>query len=150
MNTRGKNFCMEKSQEVRLSFEEGSEGGIEYVTPLEKNLYRLDATPMFVDVEVSFGDIIEAEVQANGVLRFRRVAMRSPWRHWSWVLSKDTVESALFQAFQQAIEAHGGVWERVFGGVFFAHLPPDTDFDPEAALDQVIAQQTSERTKHSP
>jgi hypothetical protein len=42
----GKNFFMEKSQEVRLSFEEGSEG-IEYVTPLEKNLYRLDATPIF-------------------------------------------------------------------------------------------------------
>lgn len=141
---------MEKSQEVRLSFEEGSEGGIEYVTPLEKNLYRLDATPVFVDVEVSFGDIIEAEVQANGVLRFRRVAVRSPWHHWSWVLSKDTVESAPFQAFQQAIETYGGVWERVFGGVFFVHLPPDTDFDPDAALDQVIAQQTLERKKHTP
>ena len=113
MNTGGKNFCMEKSQEVRLSFEEGSEGGIEYVTPLEKNLYRLDATPMFVDVEVSFGDIIEAEVQANGVLRFRRVAMRSPWRHWSWVLSKDTVESAPFRPFSKPLRHMAA-----FGSVF--------------------------------
>src|SRR5260370_10305155 len=107
----GKNFFMEKSQEVRLSFEEGSEGR-EYVTPLEKNLYRLDATPMFVDVEVFFGDIIEAEVQANGVFRFRRVAMRSPWRHCSWVLFNDTVDTAPFHAFHQAIEAVRGICNR--------------------------------------
>src|SRR5260370_217956 len=102
------------------------------------------------DVQVAFGCRLGVEAQVNGVLLFRRVAMRSPWRHCGWVLRKANVESAPFEAFQQAIEAHRGVWERVFGGVFFAHLPPDTDFDPEAALDQVIAQQTSERTKHSP
>jgi hypothetical protein len=54
-------------------------------------------TPLFVEVDVSFGDIIEADLQAPGILRFCRVAERSPWRHWSWILRKDTLESAPFQ-----------------------------------------------------
>jgi hypothetical protein len=131
---------MEKCQEIRLSFEEGCEETV-YVTPLGNNLYRLDMTPLFVEVDVSFGDIIKAEMQTNGVLRFCRVAEHSQWRHWNWILSKDTLESAPFQAFQQAIEAHNGIWERVLGGIFFAHLPPDADFDPDATLKQVIAQE---------
>jgi len=134
---------MEESQEVRLSFEEGSVS-TEYVTPLGKNLYRLEMTPVLVEVEVSFGDIIEAGMQPDGVLRFCRVAERSQWRHWDWLLSKDTIESAPFMAFLQAIEEHGGFWERVFGGVLFVHLPPDSDFDPASALAEAIEQRKLE------
>ncbi|MBA2682166.1 MAG: DUF4265 domain-containing protein [Ktedonobacteraceae bacterium] len=135
-------ISMQESQEIRLSFEEGWES-IEYVTPLGGNMFRLDATPLLVDVEVAYGDIIEAELQANGVWRFCRVVTRSPWRHWDWILDKDFVESPAFLAWQQAIEAHGCVWERIFGGVFLVHLPPETDFDPELALEQIIARQKS-------
>lgn len=135
---------MEQSQEVRISFEEGRVE-TSYVTPLGKNLYRLEVTPVLVEIEVSFGDIIEAEMQADGVLRFCRVATRSQWRHWDWLLSKNAVESAAFIALQQAIEEHGGAWERVFGGMFFIHLPPDTSFDPDSAWEQAKAQQELER-----
>ncbi|MEO6888654.1 MAG: hypothetical protein ABI456_05700 [Ktedonobacteraceae bacterium] len=139
---KSKLISMQESQEFRLSFEEGNVG-IEYVTPLGENMFRLDATPILVDVEVAYGDIIEAELQANGVWRFCRVVTRSLWRHWDWMLGKDFVESPAFLAWQQAIEAHGGVWQHVFGGVFLVHLPPETDFDPELALKQIIAQQKS-------
>jgi len=46
------------------------------------------------------------------------------------------------QAFQQAIEAHQGVWERVMGGIFFVHLPPDANFDPEVTLKHDVSQDT--------
>lgn len=124
---------MEQHQEVRLSFEEGCDQTID-VTPLGNNLYRLETTPLFIEEKVSFGDIIEVDPQASGVLRFCRVVERSPWRHWDWLLAQDVVESAFFQALQHSIEAHGGLWEQTMGGIFFVHLPPDADFDPEAAL----------------
>lgn len=134
---------MEQRQEMRLSFEAGCEETVS-VTPLGNNLYRLDLPPLFVEMDISFGDIIEVETQANGALRFCRVAERSGWRRWSWILRRDTLESAPFQAFQQAIEAHHGIWERVMGGICVVHLPPDADFDPDATLKQVLAQNREE------
>jgi hypothetical protein len=137
---------MEKHQEIRLSFEAGCEETVS-VTPLGDNLYRLDLPPFFVEMDLSVGDIIEVETQANGALHFCRIVARSGWRQWSWILRKDTFESAPFLAFQQAIKAQNGVWERVLGGVFVVYLPPDADFDPDTALKQAIAQQELENKK---
>lgn len=131
---------MEQRQEMRLSFESGCEETV-LGTPLGNNRYRLDLPPLFVEMELFFGDIIEVETQVNGAFRFCRVAERSGWRRWSWILRKDMLESAPFQAFQQAIEAHHGVWERVMGGIVVVHLPPDTNFDPDVTLKQVFAQE---------
>ncbi len=62
--------------EMRLSFEEGCEETVS-VAPLEDNLYRLNLPPLFIEMELSVGDVIEVETQANGALRFCRVVARS-------------------------------------------------------------------------
>src|SRR5579884_519233 len=54
--------------------------------PLKGNLYRLGTTPLTDDGGIYLGDIIEAEIQVDGVLRFLRVVEASPLLHWSWLL----------------------------------------------------------------
>jgi len=50
------------------------------------DLYQLLACPVFTDA-VRYGDVIQAERQADNSLLFRRVAQPSTYRTWSWVAS---------------------------------------------------------------
>ncbi|PYV21447.1 MAG: hypothetical protein DMG24_19465, partial [Acidobacteria bacterium] len=71
-----------------------------------------------------YHDIIEAEPQTDGTLRFLRVRTRSGLKTVCWVLSRTAAESpALFPLLDKVI-AVGGYWERIFGGVLLLHLPP--------------------------
>jgi hypothetical protein len=106
--------------------------------PLKGNLYRLGTTPLTDDGGIYLGDIIEAEMQENGVLRYLRVVEASPLRHWSWLLSEKVGASAAFEAFRETIEKQGGIWERYFGGILFIHLPPGTPLDPQEEMKKVI------------
>ncbi len=106
--------------------------------PLKGNLHRLGTTPLTDDGGIYLGDIIEAEMQENGVLHFLRVVEASPLRHWSWLLPEKVVESAAFEAFKGAIEEQGGIWEHYFGGIFIVHLPPGTPLDPQEEMKKVI------------
>jgi hypothetical protein len=134
---------MEQYQQVQISSEEGIEGSVS-VIPLGANSYRLGSTLWFLGDEeedrVYPGDVIEAEAQENGVLRFCRVVERSTWHHWEWLLPEDVYESRAFDTFLRAIVANGGDWEQIWGGIFFAHLPEGSAFDPEAELENVLLQ----------
>ncbi len=106
--------------------------------PLKGNLYRLGTTPLTDDGGIYLGDIIEAEMQVDGVLRFLRVVEASPLLHWSWLLPEKVVASAAFEVFRETIEKQGGIWERYFGGIVFIHLPLGTSIDPEEELKKII------------
>lgn len=106
--------------------------------PLKGNLYRLGTTPLTDDGGIYLGDVIEAEMQENEVLRFLRVVEASPLHHWSWFLSEKVIESAAFEAFRRAIERQGGIWERYFGGIFIVHLPPGASVDPQEEMKKII------------
>lgn len=128
---------MEGQQQEWFAFEEDCQETL-YVTPLGENLYRLEETPVLVEQEIYLGDIIEAEVRDDGVLRFRRLVVASPWHHWSWFLAQIVIESSDFDGFTAMIEEQGGKWERIFGGLFIVHLPPESALDPEAELQKVV------------
>lgn len=130
----------EEGGEIRNIFFEEDIELVLRLTALGRNLYRLEQTPVWVDVQAFRGDIIEAEALDNGVLHFRRVVTPSLWSHWDRLLPQKVVESSAFAAFKEAIEAVGGVWEQYFGGIFLVHLPPGSPFDPEVALEMVDAQ----------
>ena len=133
---------MEEYQQLWLRSEEGEE--TVDVLPLGANYYRLGSTLLTLgdekEVRLYAGDVIEAEPQENGVLRFCRVVERSRWHHWEWLLSREVIESSAFETFQRTLVTHGGEWEQVMGGIFFAHLPEGSAFDPEAEIEKVLVQ----------
>jgi len=115
--TSGEHPC-----KVRMAFHCGTEGLL--VTPMGANLYRMEKDSVLRLGKVSYHDIIEAEPQTDGTLRFLRVRTRSGLKTVCWVLSRTAAESpALFPLLDKVI-AVGGYWERIFGGVLLLHLPP--------------------------
>lgn len=99
-------------------------------TPVGDRLYRLDGVPIFVE-SAAFGDVIEAEPSADGRLRFARVAEPGGWRTFDFILSPHNIDSENGRWLLRELEARGGHWELVFGGLLFVCVPPGVDLDPE-------------------
>ena len=130
--------------QLRIPDEEGWEKL--YVQPVAPNVYRLEDTPLFTlilanseDDAIHVGDVIEVEPLPDGTHRLVRIVERSPMRHFTWVVASFFSESAEYRRFGAAVKAAGGYWEGAMGGILWVHLPPDSDFDPEAELDRRIA-----------
>jgi hypothetical protein len=144
---------MEEYQQMWLRSEEEGEESVD-VLPLGANYYRLGSTLLTLgdekEVRLYAGDVIEAEAKENGVLRFCRVVERSRWHHWEWLLPREVIESSAFETFQCTLVTHGGVWEQVMGGIFFAHLPEESAFDPEAEIKKVLGEVAMSRERSEP
>jgi hypothetical protein len=106
--------------EVRMSFQDDEETLL--VTPMGPNLYRMEESSVLG--EVSYHDVIEAELQTDGTVRFLRVLTPSGLTTVSWILSQTLLESPALSALLEKVMAVGGNWERIFGGVLLLHLPP--------------------------
>jgi hypothetical protein len=99
------------------------------LTAVGDRLYRLDGVPVGV-ASAAFGDVIEAEPSEGGRLRFLRVAEAGGWRTFDYLVSPHRIDSAWGQALFRELEARGGHWERICGGLLFICLPPGAEFDP--------------------
>ncbi|MHB8077157.1 hypothetical protein [Desulfosporosinus fructosivorans] len=84
------------------------------LTPIYENIYRLEDTPAFFD-GVTMGDVIEANVGLDDILNFIKVVEKSNWNRFSWVLSKEFIDSTFYQQFTQFVLSEGGKWELIFG-----------------------------------
>ncbi len=111
----------EQTAEVQISFHHGRSEGL-LVTPLGPNLYRLEESSVFG--EASYHDVVEAEPQTDGTLRFMRVLTPSGLKTVTWVLAETLLESPALSALLERVIAVGGNWERIFGGTLIVHLPP--------------------------
>jgi hypothetical protein len=110
----------EKAHEVKLSFQEGDSETL-LVTPLGRDLYRLEESSVFG--EVSYHDVIEAQPNTDGTLRFRRLVTPSGLITVSWILAKTLIESPALSPLLGEVIAVGGNWERLLGGCLILHLP---------------------------
>lgn len=108
------------------------------VTQLAERLYRLEETPVFCELDFSVGDVIEADLEAEKCLRFRRLAEPSPLVRSCWTLSRQVADSQELQHFLDEVLKVGGAWERNFVGVLHLYLPPDTTIDPASRLEQMV------------
>jgi hypothetical protein len=118
----------------------GSEGA--YVELVAPNVYRLEDTPIWANREddpIHAGDVIEVQPLPDGTHRLVRVVQRSPMRHFSWAVPRFFAESAEYRRFGAAVEAAGGSWQGALGGMLWVHIPPDSNFDPEAELSRRVA-----------
>ena len=106
-------------------------------TCVSPGCYRLGWTPWTADVgeiELYYGDVIEAELTADGSYRFVRVAERGPFEHKGWVVGPAFLESAYFDAFAAALEGAGGRWEVPMSGWLLTHAPVGSSFDVDEQL----------------
>jgi hypothetical protein len=74
--------------------------------------------------EATYHDIIEAELQTDGTLRFIRLLMPSGLKTVSCILSHSRIESPKLTLFLNKVAAVGGYWEKLFGGGLILNLPP--------------------------
>ncbi|HEX6533509.1 MAG TPA: hypothetical protein VF041_02875 [Gemmatimonadaceae bacterium] len=113
-----------------------------FVELLGPGLYRLEETPALANGgadPIHAGDVVELEALPDGSHRLVRVVTRSPMRHYQWVVPRELVESGELRDFLDAVENEGGSWERVFGGVLYVHLPPESALDADVELTRRVA-----------
>lgn len=89
---------------------------------MSENRYRLEES--FFWAEVSYHDIIEAEPQDDGSVRFLRVVTPSELQTTTWVISQVWAESPSLRILLDKVVAAGGAWERFMVGWLLVHLPP--------------------------
>jgi hypothetical protein len=111
----------EQRCEVRMSFRDGDSETL-LVTPIGPNLCRMEESSVLG--EVSYHDVIEAELQTDGTVRFLRLLTPSGLTTVSWILPQNQVESPALSVLLEKVMAAGGNWERIFGGILLLHLPP--------------------------
>ena len=104
------------------------------VTCVGKGLYRLGAIALGTD-SAEYGDVIEADEVSSGRLRFRRVAEKSTWRGYSYILPREWFEGDCGKRFLAELDARGVYWERGFGGMLFMYVPPGIPFDAKSAIE---------------
>lgn len=134
---------MSDSTTIQLRFDDMSHEEVE-VVPSGARRFRLQDTPAFATDPVFAGDVIEAAPLADGTHRFIRVLERAPLRHYSWVLPRGWSDSPVRDVYLARVEAAGGTWEQLFGGVLFVHIPVESSFDAEAELDRYLKSDSTE------
>jgi len=109
----------QKPYEATGIFAGGSEALL--VTPIGANLFRLEESSIVDDVR--YHDVIEAELQTDGALRFVRLMSRSELKTSCYVLPKTLIDSPHLSVFFDRVMVLGGNWETIFGGFLVLHLP---------------------------
>lgn len=128
---------MADSPTIRLRFDEASHESVT-VTRVADRQFRLEHTPLLSPEPLHAGDVVEADALPDGTHRFRRVVRRGAMRHYSWVVPRAWADSEDRDAYVAKVEATGGRWEQVMGGVLHVHIPTDSDFDAAAELGRYL------------
>lgn len=127
--------------EVRLEFPEEGITQSTFVQHLGDNLYQVEDISSGMWNMLQYRDIIEADLQSDGALIFRRVVQASDWQNDHFVLNQELYKREELEKVLRAVEAIGGKWERVMGGILTVYLPPESSFDVKEAIDEVVGVQ---------
>lgn len=111
---------------VEVHFRSGSEKLT--LTPLGADVYRMEFGRLCAS-HPDNGDVIQADMLADGSLKFRRIVKRANFQRRSYLISKQTAESEKLARFLEKVIALGGKWERIFGGYLVLYLPQTVSFD---------------------
>ncbi|MFY0537839.1 DUF4265 domain-containing protein [Nannocystis pusilla] len=95
-----------------------------WAEPVGPGRYRIDNSPFYF-FDLSYRDIIEAEHDENGQLRFRQVHERGGHSTYRIMRSEDTSET--FDAAWQRLHALGCTSEGGPGRLVSVDVPPSTD-----------------------
>ena len=100
------------------------------MTPLGGSQYRLEETPMLLEDELFFHDVIRAKRRLGGGLQYQQLVAKSGLLVYDFILPLEFAASERLQLLLRRVGDEGGQWERVFGGILIIHLPADALMKP--------------------
>ena len=125
---------MQDEVELYVIFPNGRE--LLYMTPVGRNQFRLEVTS--IGGHLRYGDTIEVgPPRDDGAVPYRRIVRRSGLRTQCFVLSKKLMESPGMRDFAKQIEALGGHWEGIAGGVLVVYVPRTLDLHIQQELKRI-------------
>jgi hypothetical protein len=122
---------------LHICFDElGREIEILDVTPVSRDKYRIEETPIF-NPGIALGDIIRVK-EKQGISYYVETVEKSGFRRYAWLLSKEAVSSKEIREMKQRIKDSGGRTEQIFGGLLVIHMPHNSGFDVEGEMARII------------
>ncbi len=105
--------------------------------PLGGGRFRLLESPLLSD-SCRCGDTVHARLSADREWLVQSVVQRALVRSWTVFLSKLEATSQGLQDFLLEVEAQGGQWSIVFGGLLQVDLPQSSRLDCGFRLDKCL------------
>lgn len=123
---------------LHICFDElGREIEVLDVTPVAKDKYRIEETPIF-NPGIALGDIIRVR-EEQGIAYYVETVQKSGLVRYAWLLSKEAAASADIRLFKDRVTEHEGRWEQIFGGLLVIHLPKHSAVDADLEMSQILA-----------
>jgi hypothetical protein len=112
---------------VKVLFQEDENVETLWAERVGPDQYRLDNSPFWA-YGVSWKDVVEAHPDAEGMLRFARVVVKSGHRTIRVVLPRRADESSASQAILDGLNELGATYEGMHAGYVSVDMSPDADF----------------------
>ncbi|ETT63558.1 hypothetical protein C173_24722 [Paenibacillus sp. FSL R7-277] len=116
--------------------EQGREIEVLDVTRVDKDIYRIEETPIF-NPGIALGDIIRVS-EREGIAYYVETVKKSGLVRYAWLLSKEAAASGEIRSFTERVTEYGGRWEQIFGGLLVIYLPKHSLVDAELEMSQII------------
>jgi hypothetical protein len=111
------------------------DGGSETVDAeqVDNDVFKLIENPI-MHCRINYGTLVKAHTDANGDLVLSKIVRASNFKTRQFFLSASLTETELRTKIGQPVLDAGGMWEVVFGGICFVHIPKDSGFDLDELL----------------
>lgn len=95
--------------------------------------FKLLENPI-LNCRINYGTTVRVTEDANGELVMSKIISASDYMTRRFMLSNSLNETELRTKIGKPILDAGGMWEVVFGGIAFVHIPKDSTFN----IDQIF------------
>jgi hypothetical protein len=119
---------------IIIQSKEGSSETV-YAEQLSEDTFKLMENPL-MNCRINYGTIVKVAPRQDGELVFTKIVRVSNFKTRQFFLNGSLNETELRIKLGQPVLDAGGMWEVVFGGICFVHLPRDGNFD----LDELFKQ----------
>jgi hypothetical protein len=107
---------------------------------LSDDLYRIETATPFMEDIISYGDTIDAATGIDGTLIFRRVAKKSDYAAYSYVVTEKIAQCVELKAILEKVKELGGHCEIVFSGCVYIFIPKEARYDPAEDIQKLFKQ----------
>lgn len=113
---------------IKLKDANGSGSEMIAAEQVSDDTFRLLENPVF-NCKINYGTTVKVIEDANGDLVMSKIIRASDYKTRLFMLSRSLNEMELRTKIGQPILDAGGMWEVVFGGIAFIHIPKDSSFN---------------------
>jgi len=121
---------MESASIQKIIIKNGEDGSSEtvYGEQIDADTFVLVENPI-MNCRINYGTKVRVIQDLNGELVMTKVIKASGFQTRMFFLNSSLNETQLRTKIGQPILDAGGMWEVVFGGIAFVHLPKDSNFN---------------------